>query len=319
MATVSNPHDPHAHDSAPDPTVEEVADGVFGYLQLDGQWGLNNSAFVVGRDGVTVVDTCFTERRTRALIEAMGRVTKQPARTLVNTHEHGDHTWGNWLLPDATVIGHVRCREGILSGGLAAQALFPGVEWGRIELRPPSVTFADRLELWVDELRMDIVYVGPAHTPSDVVCWLPDRGVLLAGDIVFHGGTPFVLMGSITGSLTALEQVASLGASVIVPGHGRVAGPEVLDDQIAYLRFVQDLARQGREAGIGPLAAAEEARRSGQLEPFAMWHDSERLVGNLHRAYAELDGAEPGAPIDLLAGIAGMIEFNGGRPLRCLA
>ena len=55
----------------PPPRVEEVSDGIYGYIQLDGSWGLNNTGFIVGRDGVLVIDTCFTERRSRAFHEAV--------------------------------------------------------------------------------------------------------------------------------------------------------------------------------------------------------------------------------------------------------
>jgi len=311
----------HSHLDVPPaaPEVQEVADGVFAYLQLDGQWGLNNTAFLVASDGVTLIDTCFTERRTRALLRAIEAISPHPVRTLINTHEHGDHTWGNWLVVGATIVGHEQCRTGMLESGLLAQSIFPGVDWGAIHLRPPSVTFTDRLEVWVDDLRMELIAVGPAHTPSDVIGWLPEQRVLIAGDTVFNHGTPFVLMGSVAGSLAAQERLAALDASVIVPGHGPVGDARALADQVEYLRFVQDLARRGKEAGLTPLAAALEARSSGELAGFDGWHNPERLVGNLVRAYAELDGAPPGAPIDMTAGVAGMVEFNGGQPLRCLA
>src|SRR5437870_416811 len=198
---------------SPPPTIEEVGGGIYAYLQLAGQWGLNNSAFVVGSGAVTLVDTCFTQRRTRALLEAVRSITDRPIATLFNTHEHGDHTWGNFLLPESTtVVGHERCREGMLAAGLWAQAVFPGVAWGDIVLRPPTVTFADRLTLWVDDLRLEARYVGPAHTTSDAVLWLPERRVLFAGDLVFSGGTPFVLMGSVKGSLDGLRRLKELGA-----------------------------------------------------------------------------------------------------------
>ncbi|HMC08107.1 MAG TPA: MBL fold metallo-hydrolase [Actinomycetota bacterium] len=301
---------------SPPPTIEEVGGGIYAYLQLAGQWGLNNSAFVVGSGAVTLVDTCFTQRRTRALLEAVRSITDRPIATLFNTHEHGDHTWGNFLLPESTtVVGHERCREGMLAAGLWAQAVFPGVAWGDIVLRPPTVTFADRLTLWVDDLRLEARYVGPAHTTSDAVLWLPERRVLFSGDLVFNGGTPLVLMGLVKGSLAGLQRLKALGAETIVPGHGPVAGPGVLDDQIAYLRYVQTLAAEAASAGLSPLDAAREA----DLGRFAQWHDPERIVGNLARAYAELAGAEPGAPIDVAGALQSMVEYNGGRPLRCLA
>jgi cyclase len=298
------------------PEVREVSPGIYAYLQPEGQWGLNNPAFVVGSRAVTLIDTCFTERRTRALLDAVRAVSNRPIGTLFNTHEHGDHTWGNFLLPESTtIVGHHRCREGMLAAGLAVQAVFPGVEWGDIVLRPPTVTFTERLTLWVDDLRLEAISVGPAHTTSDAVVWVPERKLLFSGDLVFSGGTPFVLMGSLQGALAALHQLRDLGAETIVPGHGPVAGPGVLDEQIAYLRHIEAIAAGARTAGLSPLDAAREA----DLGPFAHWHDPERIVGNLARASLELDGAEPGAPIDLAESLGGMVAYNGGRPLRCLA
>ncbi|MEA2589555.1 MAG: cyclase [Actinomycetota bacterium] len=305
-----------ACDPVPPPCVEEVSDGIFAYLQLSGQWGLNNSGFIVGASAVTLVDTCFTERRSRALLEAVRAVTDRPVATLFNTHEHGDHTWGNFVLPESTtVVSHERCRSGMAASGLAAQGIFPGVEWGNIVLRLPTITFADRLTLWVDDLRLEARYMGPAHTTSDAVLWLPDRRVLFSGDLVFNGGTPFVLMGSVGGALRALQDLKELGAETIVPGHGPVAGGGVLDEQVAYLRYVQTLAAEGHSAGLSPLDVAREAG----LGEFAGWHDTERIVGNLARAYTELEGMEPGAPLDIAGALQGMVEYNGGHPLRCLA
>jgi cyclase len=156
----------------------------------------------------------------------------------------------------------------------------------------------------------------PAHTTNDSIVHLPDRSVLFAGDLLFNGSTPFLLMGSIEGAIEVLEQVVRpLGAQVIVPGHGPVGGPEMIGEVLGYLRFVQDVARRGREAGLTPLASAREA----DLGRFGGWLDPERIVGNLHRAYAELDGGERGAPIDLAAAIGDMVTYNGGRPLTCHA
>jgi len=311
---VSHPHDDHDLAGIPPPTVEELRDGVFAYVQLDGSWGLNNSGFLVGRDAVTVIDTCFTERRTLALVDTIASITPRPLRTLVNTHHHGDHTHGNYLLPAATIIGHERCRTEMLESGHVATSLFPGVDWGRLEVAAPFVCFEQRLQLYVDDRRVELDFVGPAHTTNDVIAWLPQDRVLFAGDLVFNGGTPFVVMGSVAGSLAALDRVRALGADVIVPGHGPVCTPEVIDDQVAYLRFVQELARRGFDAGIPPLDLALGA----DLGRFAVLHDPERLVGNLYRAYSELRGEPLGCPIDPQA-YADMITYNGGRPLRCLA
>ena len=133
---------------------------------------------------------------------------------------------------------------------------------------------------------------------------------------VTNGGTPFLLSGSVSGAAQVLEQVIRpLGAQTIVPGHGPVCGPEVIEEVLGYLRFVEDVARRGLDAGLSPLEAARET----DLGRYAGLLDAERIVGNLHRAYAEFNGAAPGAPIDAATAFADMVTYNGGRPLTCHA
>ncbi|MET7337014.1 MBL fold metallo-hydrolase [Nonomuraea sp. NPDC005650] len=308
-----------AHDHPlPPPRVEEVSEGVFAYIQPDGSWWINNTGFLAGRRGVICVDACSTERRTRAFREAIGKVTDRPITTLVNTHHHGDHTFGNWLFPEATIVGHEGVREQILADGVPAYraAWSPDVEWGEMEVAPPFLTFTDRITLHSDDLRCEVRHVGhAAHTTNDSYVWIPERRLLFSGDLVFNGGTPFVLMGSVAGALEAVDQLRALGAETVVPGHGGVCGPEVYDRVEGYLRFVQETAARGRAAGLSPLEAAREA----DLGEWGGLLDSERIVGNLHRAYAELDGQPPGAPIDLVTAVLDMITYNGGEPLSCLA
>jgi cyclase len=312
---VSTSHLDHAP-LAP-PRTEELSDGIYAYIQPDGSWFLNNASFLVGRSGVVSIDTTSTERRTRTYLDAIARITTQPVRTLINTHHHGDHTHGNCLLPLATIIGHPRCREEVLNTPFPPPAgLWSHVEWGVLHREPPFVTFDDHLTVWVDELRVELHAVPtPAHTTNDIVAWVPERSVLFAGDLLFVGGTPFVPMGSVSGSLRALEWLRSFQARVLVPGHGPVCEPSAIDDVHSYLEFVQATAARGKAQGLSPL----EVARQTDLGRFADLGDTERIVGNLHRAYAELEGAEPGAPIDTRATLMDMVAFNGGQPLRCLA
>ncbi|MET9067224.1 MBL fold metallo-hydrolase [Streptosporangium sandarakinum] len=302
----------------PSARVEEVSDGVYAYVQPDGSWWINNTGFLVGRHGVICVDSCATERRTLAYREAIRSVTGLPVTTLVNTHHHGDHTFGNFAFPEATIVGHERTRETILAEGVPAYRTmaWTAVDWGRSEVRPPFLTYADGVTLYSDELRCEVRHVGrPAHTTNDSIVWIPERSLLFAGDLVFNGGTPFVMMGSVTGAIEALDELEALGARTIVPGHGDVCGPEVIDRVRGYLRFVMATAELGRSAGLTPLEAARETG----LGEYGGLLDPERIVGNLHRAYAELDGLPRGEPIDFAAALSDMIAYNGGRPLTCLA
>ncbi len=277
---------------------------------------INNTGAVVGRSGVVLIDTTSTEARNRALLAAVGgHVGGLPVRAAVNTHHHGDHTYGNWLLPAGIpIVAHHRCRDEVLRAGMVARALFPTADYGHVEVAPPTLTFERSLTLRVDETRVELLFVGPAHTLGDVIAWLPDGGVVFTGDLVFHGGHPFLAEGCLANFPSALERVRELGARLLVPGHGPLAATDVLDSMLDYAEWLTALARDGFAAGQEPL----EVARRADLGRFTTWNESERLVGNLARAYSELRGEPWGAPLDLPAVARDMIEFNGG-PLRCLA
>jgi cyclase len=298
------------------PELHEVADRVFAYIQPDGSWYINNTGFVVGERSVISIDACSTERRTRAYLDRIATVTTTPVTTLVNTHHHGDHTYGNSVFGNVTIIAQERCREAIIAAGLPGiTGIWEPVDWGELRLAPPTVTFADRLRLWSDARPVEVSYVGqPAHTSNDSLVWLPEQEVLFCGDLLFNGGTPFLLMGSVTGAIEVLTSVvAPIPARTIVPGHGSPCGADLIETVVGYLRFVLDTARGGLAAGLSPLETARET----DLGDYAGWLDSERIVGNLHRAYHDLDHGQPEP--DLVRALTDMVAYNGGLPLSCYA
>jgi cyclase len=301
------------------PYVQEVSPGIYAYVQPDGTWWINNTGFLVGPQGAISVDTCATWRRTNAYRHAIEAVTAAPVRAVVNTHHHGDHTFGNCLFPGAAIIAHERARaEAVAFGPPQPLPFWDGPDWGDLSLDPPFVTFTDQIVLHSGDLQAQVRYVGTAgHTTNDSIIWIPDRSVLFCGDLIFNGGTPFLLMGSVAGAVEVLEQVIRpLGAQTIVPGHGPVfSGDAPLDATLDYLRFVLDVAARALHAGMAPLDAARET----DLGDFEGWPDAERIVGNLHRACAELSGTPRGGPIDIVAALSDMVSYNGGNPLTCLA
>jgi cyclase len=128
--------------------------------------------------------------------------------------------------------------------------------------------------------------------------------------VLWSGVTPFCLMGSIEGSLQVIERLRGLEPEIIVPGHGDVGGPELFDSNEAYLRWIQEIARDGVASGLSTLEVASKT----DLGQFAGLLDPERLVGNLHRAYAELAGQPLGARIDVAAAFAEMVAHHGRLP-----
>jgi cyclase len=176
------------------PEVQEVSAGVYAYVQPDGTWWINNTGFLTGPQGVISVDACSTERRTRAYQAAIAAVTPAPVRTVLNTHHHGDHTFGNCLFPGAAIVAHERARaEAIAFGPPRELPFWDGPDWGDLSLDPPFVTFTDQIAVHAGDLRADVRHVGTAaHTTNDSIVWIPDRSVLFCGDLIFNGGTPFL-------------------------------------------------------------------------------------------------------------------------------
>ncbi|MEV7617184.1 MBL fold metallo-hydrolase [Streptomyces sp. NPDC089799] len=291
--------------------LEEVAEDIWAYVQPDGGWCLNNAGLITAGPRPVLIDTAATEARAGALRDAVATVTPYAPRYVVNTHPHGDHTFGNRLFADeAVIIAHEATRAEMDLAGLHLTGLWPEVCWGDIDVELPALTFRDPLTLHLGDVRAELMHLGTAHTKNDTVVWIPERRVLFTGDIVMSGATPFCLTGSVSGSLDVIARLRALGPLTVVSGHGPVGGSELLDATEAYLRHVQHLAAEGIAAGLTPLETAREA----DLGPFAELLDSERIVPNLHRAFAEARGALPGHHLDIGELFSEMVAFHGGLP-----
>ncbi len=312
-----SPMTDHTHN--PDPTVQagalhEVVEGVFAWVQPDGSWWVNNAGAIAGADGTIVIDTCATAERTNRFLTAVRAATGDaPIRLAANTHEHGDHTYGNGLLPaETTLIGHENMRSQLLADPVinGCPPLWdPVPNWGPVTRRVPNVVTRTDLTVYSGDRRVDLIHPGhAAHTTGDLVAWLPDERVLFAGDLVFSGLTPLVMAGSVDGALRSLDWIAAFAPDHLVPGHGPLVTAanlaDVLGQHERYYRFVLRIAADGRRDGLGPLAAAQRT----DLGELAHWLDAERLLLNLHRAYADADGV----PFDIVAAFGDALTWNGG-------
>jgi len=209
---------------------------------------ISNAAFVVTRDGVLVVDALGSPALALELLAEIRRITSAPVRFVVVTHYHADHIYGLQAFKDAgaIIIAHADGRL-YLNSDTAQQRL----QASRDELAP-AVDAATRLvpaDRWIDQRGtlqlggIDFVLqpAGPAHTPEDLVVWMPQRKLLIAGDLVFRGRIPFVGQADSGRWITALDTLLAFDASVIVPGHGPVshsarADLELTRDYLVYLR-----------------------------------------------------------------------------------
>ena len=222
---------------------------------------ISNAAFVVTPAGVVVIDALGSPALAEELIQAIGRITRQPIRHLVVTHYHADHIYGLQAFQalGATITAH-RGGQTYLHSDTAALRL----QASRDELAPwiderTRLVAADR---WIDGPTrftlggVDFVLqpLGPAHTPEDLVVFLPQTRVLFAGDIVFRGRIPFVGQADSGRWVEALDRLMAFDASLVVPGHGPASTTAKSD-----LQLTRDYLQHLRQT------MAEAARN---LEPF---------------------------------------------------
>ena len=221
---------------------------------------ISNAGFFVTDDGVVVVDALGSPALAQELLREIHRVTPQAIRYVVVTHYHADHIYGLQTLAQAgaKVIGHASARE-YLNSDTAQRRL----EASRIDLAPwiDANTRLVPADQWLDtqETRfrlgsMDFVvdHVGPAHTPEDVVVFVPQLGVLFAGDLFFQGRIPFVGQADSRLWIQALNRLMKYQPKIVIPGHGPASTNPMVDmtmtrDYLLYLRKTMGEAAKNME------------------------------------------------------------------------
>ena len=221
---------------------------------------ISNAGFFVTDDGVVVVDALGSPALAQELLREIHRVTPQALRYVVVTHYHADHIYGLQTLAKAgaKIIGHASARE-YLNSDTAQRRL----EASRIDLAPwiDANTRLVPADQWLatQETRfrlgsMDFVvdHVGPAHTPEDVVVFVPQLGVLFAGDLFFQGRIPFVGQADSRLWIQALNRLMKYQPKIVIPGHGPASTNPMADmtmtrDYLLYLRKTMGEAAKNME------------------------------------------------------------------------
>jgi len=184
-----------------------------------------------------VVDALASPRDGEALLRTIREVTSRPVRWLVLTHHHPDHVFGAVVFrrAGAKVIAHPDTRTLASEGGQDAMV----ADWVRVVGLDAMRGFEfantpDRPVTGTDTLRLGgrtivVTHPGAAHTPGDLMVWLPKERVLFAGDILVEDGVTMVVDGSARALEHALGGIDSLAPSAVVPGHGAIsASPRAL-------------------------------------------------------------------------------------------
>jgi glyoxylase-like metal-dependent hydrolase (beta-lactamase superfamily II) len=239
---------------------QEVGERVFRrrYAALD----LNVGA-VLGDDEVLVIDTRSWRAEAEELLGELRALTSLPCRQVLNTHAHFDHCFGNAAFRPAAIWGHERCAEDLRLHGdeqrRHVMGWFPeaAADLASLELVPPDRLVAERATVDVGGRRVELLHLGRGHTDNDLVAIVPDAGVTFAGDLVEEGAPPSFGDAWPLDWPRTLDRLLDAATPVVVPGHGDVAGPDLVRTQAGEQRAVADLCRRVLAGELG----AEEAPR----------------------------------------------------------
>ena len=210
---------------------------------------ISNAGFIVTPAGVVVIDALGSPQLAKELLDEIARVTPQPVTHVIVTHYHADHIYGlqEFRKRGVRVLAHRAALE-YLNSDTAASRL----QASRAELAPwidadtqlvtPDQWLDGPTELVLGGVRIQVQPVGPAHTPEDLVVFLPGERVLFAGDMVFRGRVPFVGQADSRQWIVALDLLLKMDPVVVVPGHGALSTSARDDLQLTrdYLAFLRE-------------------------------------------------------------------------------
>lgn len=213
----------------------EVADDVFcmRYEPLDQTIGAIRTG-----EGLVVIDSRSHRVHAEELLDHLSLLDPHGPSTLINTHHHWDHTFGNAQFVDGPIIGHERARRRLVDDGAEMIRALVDADWvpaemsrliGEVEITPPTLTFTDRLTLHIGDRPIDLRYLGMGHTDNDIVIIVD--GVVFAGDLIEVGGPPAFGDSYPRAWVDTLGTVASLCNGPVVPGHGDVVDRAFVEQQ----------------------------------------------------------------------------------------
>lgn len=280
--------------------LHRIATDTYTYLQGNLATGYSNAGLVLSGDEALLVDTLYTVGQTRQMLSAIEEaLPAADIRFVANTHNDGDHWWGNQLVADATIISSTAAAREMRRHGpetVAAfisadadprlRAILAPFDYSGITPTYPTITFDGTLELTVGTRTVQLIEVGPAHSVGDVLVYVPDERVLYAGDIMVFGGHGVVHCGPVTNYLAACDVILGLDIDVVVPGHGPVGGKAEVARFRTYLERVQDHAINTHRQGKTALESATEF----DLSEFADLDGAARIVLNIGAVYRDLNG-----------------------------
>lgn len=256
--------------------------------------GLNNNlGFVVGTDGVLVINSGPSTRVARALHEAIRKITPQPVKFVVNVNSQSHYWLGNGYFRQLgiPILAHSASNHLMQQMGAAqlqsARALLKD-KADDTALAYPTETFDASRTLRLGKTRIELLHFGGAHTAGDLALWLPEQKILFAGDLVFTQRMLAVIpAGNSGGWIKAFDQAMALKPVTIVPGHGK---PTDVKTATRDTRDYLALLRGGARAVLARNGSLQDAVEKVDQSKFKYLQNFELLAKrNMNQVFTEME------------------------------
>jgi glyoxylase-like metal-dependent hydrolase (beta-lactamase superfamily II) len=263
-----------------------------------------NTGVIIGDDSVMIVDAQATPRLANMVIENIRKVTDKPIRYVVLTHYHAVRVLGASAYNADHIIMSEKARGMVVERGqedwdsefgrfprlFEGHESIPGLTW-------PSITFTDRMTLYLGKRRVDLQFLGRAHTAGDIVAFVPDANVMFTGDIIEYHSACYCGDGHFLDWPKTVEKIRAYDLDAIAPGRGdalvgRNAVNLALDNTADFVTSTyRPIARVAQ--GGGSLKEAWDACRMACDPKFSSYAIYEHcLPFNVARAYDEALGID---------------------------
>lgn len=229
--------------------TRELAPGV--YALVSNKPPTDNSGFVVGENGVLVIDAHIDDAMARQIQARVHEAPDKPILCLVNTNFHGDQTFGNYAFPEETqIIAHRLTAERMENFEHEKILMLAAVDndaaiLDGTKLRLPDITFEETMQIDLGGRVIELYHFGAGNTPGDTVLYVPESGAAWTGNLVLGEAIiPFLIEGGAVDYLATLTRFSLTDdARTIIPGHAMPTTGAALGWYLAYLNELVDMAR----------------------------------------------------------------------------
>ena len=272
---------------APPVAVKQVASDLYFFFDYAG----SNSVFLVTSDGVLVIDTRQHPRAGEELIAAIRKVTDKPIRWVINSHFHGDHTFGNaaFKAAGATFVAQEETRR--LMQKVQAKEMARRQDYFKshnydpheVKLILPDVTFSREMTIWLGGREVRLMYLGPGQQDGDTFVYFPHaRALFTPGSFATRNIPNMAFTTSVQSWLALLDRVAGMGdVDRILPAHGDLATRADVREFSVMLRDEYTTVKVAIDRGM-PL---EEAQRTLTFPQYREWRNYGRIKDEIGSLY----------------------------------